>query len=334
MKMQVYSRRIGALVILAGLLVLLAYPILFPRFLLFAEQYLSADHHIHPIGKRQLRFEYFVIAISLVILGGLLWSLTKIAARSATIRTCLDIVLNDPLCHSASTQFHPSIAFLSSSLIGLLLSGVFMVFVRDEGQAALSLRPLYREDGLFEYLTAIALVISSVLMGKAVLVLRERRRGESDYRWIFLVYVLLMLGFFFLAMEEISWGQRLFGWGTPDIFEGNFQNETNVHNFLNPYLDSLYRLASLLLLSSVLFAWWFRPQSLFSRFVLPHPSMVGLAFLIAWTGNQGELFEELVSLFALFYSFRTLNCVSSKSSSLITTNHPFDSSSGTSSITA
>ena len=38
---------------------------------------------------------------------------------------------------------------------------------------------------------------------------------------------------FFVAGEEISWAQRLFGFKPPEVFlESNFQQETNVHNFL------------------------------------------------------------------------------------------------------
>ena len=41
----------------------------------------------------------------------------------------------------------------------------------------------------------------------------------------------------FFALEEISWGQRVFGFGTPGIVaHHNWQSETNVHNLL--YLDT------------------------------------------------------------------------------------------------
>ena len=43
----------------------------------------------------------------------------------------------------------------------------------------------------------------------------------------------LGLGFFYIicAGEEVSWGQRVFGWETPESFaEANEQGETNLHN--------------------------------------------------------------------------------------------------------
>ena len=42
---------------------------------------------------------------------------------------------------------------------------------------------------------------------------------------------LLALGCLGVAGEEISWGQRIFDWGTPELLQGrNQQDETNVHN--------------------------------------------------------------------------------------------------------
>ena len=39
------------------------------------------------------------------------------------------------------------------------------------------------------------------------------------------------IGLFVLSMEEMSWGQMIFNWGTPETFnENNVQHETNIHN--------------------------------------------------------------------------------------------------------
>ncbi len=46
-----------------------------------------------------------------------------------------------------------------------------------------------------------------------------------------LLYLVFAFALFFLAMEEISWGQRIFSILTPAYFEeNNFQKELNVHN--------------------------------------------------------------------------------------------------------
>ncbi len=67
-------------------------------------------------------------------------------------------------------------------------------------------------------------------------------------------------GFFLLAGEEISWGQRVFGLATPAELERmNGQGELNVHNLrgLRPYLNGLMIVGStgLLLLSVVRPRW-------------------------------------------------------------------------------
>ena len=50
----------------------------------------------------------------------------------------------------------------------------------------------------------------------------------SWYRWFFLA---LAIACFYVVMEEISWGQRIFGFDTPDFLKRhNLQHETNIHN--------------------------------------------------------------------------------------------------------
>jgi hypothetical protein len=59
-------------------------------------------------------------------------------------------------------------------------------------------------------------------------------------------YHLLLFGlFFFVAMEEISWGQRIFSWKSPPFFwEHNFQRETNIHNLW----DGMYSFSNIVLM--------------------------------------------------------------------------------------
>lgn len=50
------------------------------------------------------------------------------------------------------------------------------------------------------------------------------------------IYLGLALILIFGAGEEISWGQRIFKWDTPDAFAENEQQETSIHNL--PFFDS------------------------------------------------------------------------------------------------
>jgi hypothetical protein len=90
--------------------------------------------------------------------------------------------------------------------------------------------PLYlqlvREDHLLEWIQSLTYFGSSILaLLVAVRLLKNKRRALG---WL---NVLLSAGLLFVAIEEISWGQRVFGWESPDFFmEFNRQEETNVHN--------------------------------------------------------------------------------------------------------
>jgi len=91
---------------------------------------------------------------------------------------------------------------------------------------------LGREDGFFEDMTAVCFFAASLIFA----VLWWRSRGGNDFvffrtRRRNVWYLLLSLLLFFGGGEEISWGQRIFGWKTPETFEKeNIQRETNIHN--------------------------------------------------------------------------------------------------------
>jgi len=94
--------------------------------------------------------------------------------------------------------------------------------------------PLGLEDGLIEWLQFFFFFISSIFA--FLIALGNKRINKS----IFIIYLLLSLSLIFIALEEISWGQRLFGVESYSIFDGikelpllksNVQRETNLHNF-------------------------------------------------------------------------------------------------------
>lgn len=85
-----------------------------------------------------------------------------------------------------------------------------------------------REDGPVEWATVVA------LLALAALVARELRRepqrlpvGPRRLGWALVVLACLA------AAEEISWGQRVFGFSTGETMrELNYQQETNLHNLV------------------------------------------------------------------------------------------------------
>ncbi len=91
---------------------------------------------------------------------------------------------------------------------------------------------LTREDGLFENTSAIAFFFAFIIF--TYLFFKSKNLdnlffGIKTKRNVF--YGLLALLFLISCGEEISWGQRIFGWSTPEsLMEMNAQNETNFHN--------------------------------------------------------------------------------------------------------
>ncbi len=99
-------------------------------------------------------------------------------------------------------------------------------------------RYFIKEDSLSEYAQSAFYLLGSVFALLTVfLCLRNR---------LYLYGVLcgvLALGLFFIAMEEISWGQRIVGFTNPDYFNKyNVQNEFTLHNLdsVQPLLRHMY----------------------------------------------------------------------------------------------
>jgi hypothetical protein len=101
------------------------------------------------------------------------------------------------------------------------LSLTYLPLIASEG----TLDAFGREDGIYENLTALYLLMTSVIFGVAFF----RFRKSS---WLLrLSYVGLALFFFLGAGEEISWGERIFHWDDKNYIRGvNVQGELTIHN--------------------------------------------------------------------------------------------------------
>jgi len=83
-----------------------------------------------------------------------------------------------------------------------------------------------REDHVVEWTQFAVLSVASLSAFVAAV------RFARQHRW-FLAALLVLVGLALFGMvgEEISWGQRVFGWQTPSSLEAaNRQGETNLHN--------------------------------------------------------------------------------------------------------
>jgi len=95
---------------------------------------------------------------------------------------------------------------------------------------------MYGELGVIENLTVIFLFVA--IIANVLFLLSENNSNIGGVRvWM----VLFLLGSFYYAGEEISWGQHFIGWSTPEQWLSvNDQQETNLHN-ISPLFDQVPR---------------------------------------------------------------------------------------------
>ena len=169
---------------------------------------------------------------------------------------------------------------------------------------------VYEEDGLFENATAVTALAAGIIF----LRLAGYRLPVSQK----IVYGLLGMAFVIFAMEEISWGQRLFGWETPAVWQqANIQNETNLHNLLTEYLFVPVNFFALLGLGVLyLNAGWLSRQSVrvgqsWLRYFTPRQEyhLLGYPFYLLSLASLAvgtEVAEEIIALLGLTVSLRHL----------------------------
>lgn len=108
-------------------------------------------------------------------------------------------------------------------IVGVL---VFAVLAHWSLRTFVEVDWLESEDGLSEWWSVATYLAGALAAGAAAWYLRTTKQSAIKY-----LYLVLAVGFFLGALEEISWGQRLAGWSTPAALEEiNFQDETTLHN--------------------------------------------------------------------------------------------------------
>lgn len=131
-------------------------------------------------------------------------------------------------------KLHP----LSSFLLPFLLLVFLMIIQHNYAHEIFN--KLKKEDGLFEYLTFAAYLIGS---GFSLAILKNiwSKWRSSWMSWPLLFgFLVVAVVFFFIAGEEISWGQRIFNIATPQDYAAvNTQQEITIHNH-NDVINYVY----------------------------------------------------------------------------------------------
>jgi hypothetical protein len=132
-----------------------------------------------------------------------------------------------------------------------------------------------REDGFAESVQVFIYALSFIF--SLIVAIRQWRAGK---RLIALLFLGLSLALVFLVGEELSWGQRLFGWETTSgLASVNKQEETNLHNIYG--VGSTFKWVQLLvgaygtILPLVVMIWPVRERYReVTEAVIPHYSLV------------------------------------------------------------
>jgi len=167
------------------------------------------------------------------------------------------------------------------------------------------------EDRLVEYGTAVALLAASVVL--AFNAVSIGGRGARLQAALTVVYALM---FFLAAGEEVSWGQRIFGWESSEFFkDNNKQYETNFHNLMigdlhlaktlfGPILTTVLLLYLVVLPLLYPRVGWIR--RLADKFAVPVPGLrhavlaltASLVIAAIDVGRKWEVYELVFSLLA------------------------------------
>lgn len=131
-----------------------------------------------------------------------------------------------------------------------------------------TLRAMYTEGGPIE--------ITQFVFMAAATILAAIRFFQLEDKYLKIWATLIFFGSLYIAGEEISWGQWLFYWDTPEFWaQVNDQQETNLHN-TSAWLDQKPRLLMFIgiviggLLIPALRRW--KPSALPTRFSALYPA--------------------------------------------------------------
>jgi hypothetical protein len=122
---------------------------------------------------------------------------------------------------------------VASGANGLILGGVALAAALRAFHADLYHRSV-QEDGALEWTSFWLFALAALTYARCAV---AERRASRGWPWFF-AGLALFCGF--VALEEISWGQRLLGYRPPAYFlEQNYQQEFNLHNLVEDDLRKL-----------------------------------------------------------------------------------------------
>lgn len=197
-------------------------------FIMYADKnYLNI--HVFQYGKPNFGFK-FLIRSSIIFICVAMLFMTIINLRSTK-------EINSKLSLNNLTSFNKMTIKLT------ILLSLFFLFLSVNSPNIFS--NLSKEDNIIEWGSAFFLFGASLVFYIVYLKSYKSYYVFKHYRWL---SVCFSLAFFVIAMEEVSWFQRVIGFGTPEAFNKNLQEEVNLHNFNTNYSENIYYFGSFIFL--------------------------------------------------------------------------------------
>ena len=159
---------------------------------------------------------------------------------------------------------------------------------------------LHSENGPLE---VIQFFVPAYAFFLAVFILFKMDKSEV---WFIIWVLIAALGTLYAAGEEVSWGQHIFEWGTPESWaEINDQGETNLHN-TSSWFDQKPRLILLIgtIVGGIIFPALqkFRPGTLPEKFsIIYPPATLGITSAFALAIKMGDKISEAMIDQPLFH---------------------------------
>ena len=272
----------------------------------FAEKNISQDHYIGAGGIEIIKLNLLFLIILLIFFSVILsFNLLKKVRKSfnnfVDLNSVIKFVLSDDVC---SNRQLPVYLFVISTISALFLH-LYLIYFGEP-----------THEGFLETYSSVFFLISGILTIFSITKINNNQFSNHIKKKLRFILIIISIIFFFIYFEEISWGQNIFNWKSFGVFtEYNFQNETNYHNFFNPFYRIIYPVFGLCLFIFLFLIWVFPiRRSFLYKLLLPPKSFIYITLIMSGASFRGhsEIFEELFSIFCLLYSFRILICLNPK----------------------
>jgi hypothetical protein len=112
----------------------------------------------------------------------------------------------------------PTLLWLILPVLYIVIQVCMEIFLSNE-----ALQPMHTEGGAIEIMQFMIMLPATITAAWLAFKVKDK--------FLKLWLLAAALGCFYITGEEVSWGQWIYGWTTPDFWSGvNDQNETNLHN--------------------------------------------------------------------------------------------------------